>query len=104
MLESFFYTVGSGDDEMLNRVAQSWSHIRCKGKLHFGKRDCVAYSSYLSWIDDRVEAVGLPFPKVESLYPQEPENPDFVPKGDFDKVASMNKNLRQEREEMSLQV
>lgn len=104
MLESFFYTVGSDDDEMLKRAARSWNHIRCKGKLHFRKRDCVAYSPYLSWITDRVEFVGLPFPRVEPLYPQEPENPDFVPKGDFNKIASMNKNLRQEREDMSMQV
>lgn len=64
----------------------------------------MAYSPYMSWIEDHVKSVGLPFPKVKPLYHQELENPDFVSKSDFEKVASVNKNLLQEKEEMSLRM
>lgn len=103
LVESFFFTIGD-DEGILKRAVRAWSHIRYKGKLHFGKRDCVAYSPYASWIVDRVASVGLPFPKVKPLYPEEPENPDLVSKGDFEKLVSINKSLKREREEMSLQV
>lgn len=40
LVESFFFTMGD-DEEILKREARAWNHIRYKGKLHFGKRDCV---------------------------------------------------------------
>lgn len=96
LVESFFFTVGD-DEEILKRAAQAWNHIRYKGKLHFGKRDCVAYSPYTSWITHRAATVGLPFPKVKPFYPEEPENPDLVSKGDFERLVSINKSLKQEK-------
>lgn len=90
--------------EMMRRVVRAWNHIICKGKLHFGKRYCVAHSPYVVWITDRVKTDWLPFPKGKLLYPQESEHPDLVSKSHFDKIALINKNLRQEKEEMSMQV
>lgn len=103
LVESFFFTIGD-DEGVLKRAVRAWNHIKYKGKLHFGKRDCVAYSPYTSWITHRAATVGLPFPKVKPLYPEELENPDLVSKGDFERLVSMNKSLKREKEEMSLQV
>lgn len=103
LAETFFFTVGD-NEEVLKRATRPWSHVRCKGRLHFGRRDCVAYSQYTAWVIQRAEMVGLPFPKVKPLYPEEPDNPDVVSKGEFEKLVSINKNLKKEKEEMSLQV
>lgn len=103
LVESFFFTVGD-DEEIFKRAARAWDRVRYKGKLHFGKRDCVAYSPYIAWVTQRAEIVGLPFPKVKPLYPEETEYPDLVSKGEFEKLVSINKNLKREKEEMSLQV
>lgn len=103
MAETFFFTVGD-DEEILWRAVKAWSNVRYKGRLHFGRRDCVAYSQYIAWVVQRAEMVGLPFPKVRPLYPEIPENPDVVSKGEYEKLVSINKNLKKEKEEMSLQV
>lgn len=64
----------------------------------------MAYSPYTSWVTHRAATVGLPFPNVKPLYLEEPENPDLVSKGDFERLVSINKSLKREKEEMSLQV
>ncbi|XP_050916568.1 uncharacterized protein LOC127131695 [Lathyrus oleraceus] len=43
--ESLFYNV-TDDVEMMKKDAKAWSHISCKGKEFFGKKDCVAYPPY----------------------------------------------------------
>lgn len=38
------------------------------------------------------------------LYPQEPDHPDFMPREYFNKTLFLNKKMKQEREELSMQV
>lgn len=38
------------------------------------------------------------------MYPQEPDHPDFVPREYFNKTLHLNKKLKQEKEELSMQV
>ena len=46
----------------------------------------------------------LPFPMKKPLYPQDPDHLDFVPKEYFNKILLLNKKLKQEKEELSMQV
>ncbi|XP_050889315.1 uncharacterized protein LOC127094534 [Lathyrus oleraceus] len=44
--EYLFYNV-IDDVEMMKKAAKAWSHISCRGKEFFGKKDCVAYPPYV---------------------------------------------------------
>lgn len=59
LAETFFFTVGD-DEEVLWKAVKAWNHVRYKGRLHFGRRDCVVYSQYTAWVVQRAEMVGLP--------------------------------------------
>ncbi|XP_050889305.1 uncharacterized protein LOC127094524 [Lathyrus oleraceus] len=101
--ESLFYNV-TDDVEMMKKDAKAWSHISCKGREFFGKKGCVAYPLYLDWIKERVQTVLLPFLIEKPLYPQSPDHPDFVPREYFNQTLLLNKKLKQEKEELSMQV
>lgn len=90
--------------EVMKNATKAWSHISCKGKEFFGKKDCVFYPYYTDWIKDRVQTVLLPFPIEKPLCLQEPYHPDFVPKEYFNKTFLLNKKLKQKKEELSMQV
>lgn len=44
--DSLLYNVADGV-EIMKKVAKAWSHISCKGKEFFSKKDCVAYPPYI---------------------------------------------------------
>lgn len=94
--EPLFYNVANGV-EMMKKDAKAWSHISCKGKEFFGKKDYVAYPPYPDWIKDRVQTVLFPFPMEKPLYPQEEDHPDLVPREYFNKTLLLNKKLKQEK-------
>ncbi|XP_050897656.1 uncharacterized protein LOC127104515 [Lathyrus oleraceus] len=101
--ESLFYNVNN-DVEMMKKAAKAWNHISCKGKELFGKKDYVAYPPYADWIKERVQTVLFPFPMENPLYPQEPDHSNFVPREYFNHTFLSNKNLKQEKEYLGMQV
>ena len=46
----------------------------------------------------------LSFPIEKPLYPQDPDYPDFVLREYFNKTFLLNKKLKQEKDELSMQV
>lgn len=89
---------------MMKKDAKAWNHISCKVKEFFGKKDCVAYPLYIDWIKNRVQIVLLPFPVEKPLYPQESDHSNFVPREYLNKPLLLNKKLKQEKEELMMQV
>ncbi|KAI5442018.1 hypothetical protein KIW84_011184 [Lathyrus oleraceus] len=89
---------------MMKKAIKAWNHISCKGKEFFGKKDYVAYPPYADWIKERIRTILLPFPTENPLYPQDPDHPDFVPREYFNQTLLLSKKLKQEMEDLSMQV
>lgn len=83
MQESLFYDVPDSTGGM-ERAAKAWGSIHLKGGTYFGMRDSIVYFPYAKWIEERKKYRHCLFSLEVPLYPQEPDQPDVVPKGSYD--------------------
>ncbi|XP_058746124.1 uncharacterized protein LOC131618996 [Vicia villosa] len=97
--ETVYFEKGS-DPEKLRRIVVAWKKVRKHYGVHLGKKDALALTPYVEWIEKRVGNLLLPYDKVPPLQKQPPLIlSDFVPIELYKNALVANYRLHEREQE-----
>ncbi|XP_058754367.1 uncharacterized protein LOC131627542 [Vicia villosa] len=100
--ETVYFEKGS-DPEKLERIIVAWKKIRKHYGAHLGKKESLALTPYVKWIEKRVGNLLLPYDRVAPLQKQPPLILfEFVPTELYKNALATNYRLHEREQETNL--
>ncbi|XP_058725569.1 uncharacterized protein LOC131596851 [Vicia villosa] len=100
--ETVYFEKGS-DPEKPKRIIVAWKKIRKHYGAHLGKKESLALTPYVKWIEKRVGSFLLPYDRVAPLQKQPPLIlSEFVPTELYKNALATNYRLHEREQETNL--